>query len=63
MVKRPSDFGRFEFAVMAGLRAVQLSRGCLPLVDVGVHKLATTAQMEVAEGKILRSPIVVVPIV
>ena len=56
MIKRPDDFGRFEFAVLSSLRAAQLSRGCLPLVTVGLHKLATTAQMEVAERKVVRSP-------
>lgn len=52
MVKRPVAFGRFEFAVLAGLRAAQLSRGCVPLVPTGGHKLTTTAQIEVAEYKV-----------
>jgi DNA-directed RNA polymerase subunit K/omega len=61
MVKRPDGFGRFEFAVMSGLRAAQLSRGCVPLVPVGTQKLTTTAQMEVAEYKVLRQWIAVIP--
>lgn len=56
MVKRPLELGVFEFAVMAGLRAAQLSRGCVPLVEVGSHKKTTTAQMEVAELKVRREP-------
>jgi DNA-directed RNA polymerase subunit K/omega len=62
MVKRPLHMGRFEFAVVCGLRAAQLSRGCIALVPAG-HKLTTTAQMEVAEAKIVRDPehLVVVP--
>lgn len=58
VVKRPVDIGKFEFAVMCGLRAAQLSRGCIALVPVADHKLTTTAQMEVAEHKIVRGPIV-----
>jgi len=57
MVKRPVGFGAFEFAVIAGLRAVQLSRGCLPRVDHGNHKLVITAQMEVAQFKVARGPL------
>jgi DNA-directed RNA polymerase subunit K/omega len=57
MVKRPVQFGAFEFAVIASLRAVQLSRGCLPRVERGIHKLVITAQMEVAEHKVQRGPL------
>ncbi len=53
-MKRPVGFGIFEFSVLSGLRAAQLSRGCTPRVDSGIHKLAIVAQMEVAEGKVLR---------
>jgi len=53
LVQRPTRFNRFEFAVLAGLRATQLSRGCLPRVN-GSGKAAVTAQMEVAEGKVAR---------
>jgi len=63
MVKRPSGFGAFEFTVIAGLRAVQLSRGCLPRVDTGGHKLIITAQMEVAQHKVLRGPMPDDPII
>ena len=59
MVRRPLSVGRFEFAVMCGLRAAQLSRGCVALVPVAGHKITTTAQIEVAEFKIAREPITV----
>jgi len=55
VVRRPIGFGAFEFAVMSGLRALQLTRGCTPRVQ-GSQKLITTAQMEVAELKVLRAP-------
>jgi len=42
----------FEFAVVAGLRAAQLRRGCTPRVP-GSPKLAVTAQQEVAARKVL----------
>lgn len=45
--------GGFEFVVLATLRAAQLMRGCRPRVD-GAHKATTTAQVEVAEGKVSR---------
>jgi hypothetical protein len=51
VVKRPDGVGAFQFAVVAGLRAAQLARGCTPRVD-GSHKIAVTAQMEVAERKV-----------
>jgi DNA-directed RNA polymerase subunit K/omega len=51
MVKRPAGIGAFEFAVLSALRACQLTRGCTPRVPSG-HKLAVTAQLEVAEGKV-----------
>lgn len=53
MVKRPVGFNAFEFSVLSGLRAAQLSRGCLPLVEAG-QKVTTTAQLEVAAFKIRR---------
>jgi DNA-directed RNA polymerase subunit K/omega len=52
MVKRPEDMNAFEFAVLSGLRAVQLHRGCTPRVEQS-HKVAVTAQHEVAERKVL----------
>jgi DNA-directed RNA polymerase subunit K/omega len=59
MVKRPMSVGRFEFAVLCGLRAAQLSRGCVALVPTEGHKITTTAQTEVAEFKIVRELIAV----
>ena len=44
----------FEFSVLSSLRAGQLTRGCTPRVD-GDHKLAVTAQREIAEYKVVRS--------
>jgi len=54
VVQRPTSFNAFEFVVLAGRRATQLSRGCLPRV-IGSDKVAVTAQMEVAEGKVARA--------
>jgi DNA-directed RNA polymerase subunit K/omega len=54
VIKRPAALSAFEFAVLAGLRAGQLARGCTPRVDAS-DKVAVTAQMEIAEGKVLRS--------
>jgi DNA-directed RNA polymerase subunit K/omega len=54
VIHRPTEFSAFEFAVMSGLRAAQLMRGCLPRVQ-GTHKTIVTAQLEVAEGKIVRA--------
>lgn len=55
MVKRPDGMNAFEFAVLAGLRAAQLHRGCTPRVAQS-HKVAVTAQHEIAEGKVLPLP-------
>lgn len=41
----------FEFVVVSSLRAAQLMRGCIPLVE-STHKTTMTAQLEVATGKI-----------
>lgn len=57
MVQRPPGFNAFEFVVLSGLRAAQLMRGCTPRV-VSAHKVITTAQMEVAEWKVVRAPAV-----
>ena len=54
MVQRPSEFNAFEFVVLSGLRAAQLMRGCTPRVESN-HKVITTAQMEVAEWKVVRA--------
>lgn len=53
MVQRPVEFNAFEFAVLAGLRAAQLSRGCTPRVARS-GKVAVTALMEIAERKVER---------
>ena len=53
-IKRPSQFGVFEFCALAALRAKQLARGCLPRVE-GTHKLAVTALLEVAAGTVARA--------
>jgi len=45
----------FEFAVVAGLRAAQLHRGCTPRVE-RAQKNAVTAQHEVAQRKVRREP-------
>jgi DNA-directed RNA polymerase subunit K/omega len=55
MVKRPADMNAFEFAVVSGLRAAQLHRGCTPRVEQ-CAKVVMTAQHEVAERKVLRMP-------
>ena len=55
MVKRPQGMNAFEFSVLSSLRAVQLSRGCTPRVEPS-DKLAVTAQQEIAERKVSRSP-------
>jgi len=51
MVKRPDQMKAFEFAVLAGLRAAQLQRGCTPRVEQS-PKVAVTAQHEIAERKV-----------
>ena len=53
MVQRPISLNAFEFAVVSGLRAAQLTRGCTPRVT-GAAKVIVTAQMEVAAGKVAR---------
>jgi DNA-directed RNA polymerase subunit K/omega len=55
MVVRPAGTSALEFAVVSGLRAAQLMRGSTPRVASG-HKIITTAQLEVAAGKIVRLP-------
>jgi len=44
--------GKFQFVVLASLRAVQLTRGCTPRVT-GIHKRTTMAQLEGAQGKVI----------
>jgi DNA-directed RNA polymerase subunit K/omega len=53
VIRRPLDVGRFEFVVLAALRAAQLLRGCPPKIDVE-HKATITAQLEVSSGKVAR---------
>lgn len=63
MTSGSETIGRFEFARLSSLRAAQLMRGCHPLVPArGKH--TTTAQREVASGKVCalpRTPSPVVP--
>ena len=54
MVHRPADTNVFEFVILSSLRAAQLMRGCTPRVALG-GKHVTTAQREVAEGKVVRA--------
>jgi DNA-directed RNA polymerase subunit K/omega len=54
MVRRPSGMNAFEFAVLAGLRAAQLQRGCTARVQAA-PKVAVTAQQEIAERKVVRA--------
>ena len=53
VVSRPDRTNAFEFVVVSALRAAQLMRGCTPRVTAG-FKHTTTAQMEVAAGKVMR---------
>jgi DNA-directed RNA polymerase subunit K/omega len=55
MIKRPDGMNAFEFSVLSGLRAAQLSRGCAPRV-VPSLKVTVTAQREVAARMVVRSP-------
>jgi DNA-directed RNA polymerase subunit K/omega len=59
MIHRPVELNAFEFAILAGLRAAQLARGCTPRVT-GSNKLAVIAQLEVAERKVVRAATVVI---
>lgn len=52
MVRRPDGLNAFQFCVMSALRAAQLQRGCTPRVPPG-HKIAVTAQYEVAERRVM----------
>ena len=58
MIQLPLGMGKFEFVVLAKLRAAQLMRGCIPRVEGG-HKHTVTAQHEVSEGKV--TPLAAVP--
>jgi DNA-directed RNA polymerase subunit K/omega len=48
----PVGMSMFEFVILSSLRAAQLTRGCTPRVESS-HKIITTAQMEVAERKVV----------
>jgi len=52
LIKRPDGMNAFEFAVLSGLRATQLKRGCTPRVPPS-EKIAVTAQHEVAERQVV----------
>jgi len=54
MIERPAGTNVFEFVVVASLRATQLARGCSPRV-ARRHTVASTAQQEVAEGRVTRT--------
>jgi hypothetical protein len=54
VIQRPAEFSAFEFVVLSGLRAAQLQRGCTPRIG-GTQKLITTAQMEIAQRKVISS--------
>ena len=58
MITLPEDANSFEFARVASLRAAQLMLGCTPRVEHAT-KHTVTAQREVAEGKVVRIPLVV----
>jgi DNA-directed RNA polymerase subunit K/omega len=62
VIKRPVGSNPFEFAVVSGLRAAQLMRGCIPRVNRGTDKVITTAQMEVAAGLVARVPLAEAPL-
>jgi DNA-directed RNA polymerase subunit K/omega len=49
------DVGKFEFVKLSALRTAQLMRGCTPRVPAG-GKPTTTAQREVAGGKVCSVP-------
>lgn len=53
MINQPGHLNKYEFVVLASLRAHQLMAGCIPRVD-GDHKKTTLAQMEVLAGKVGR---------
>lgn len=55
MVTRPAGTNAFEFVVVSAKRAAQLMRGCTPRVACA-DKHTTTAQLEVASGKVTKVP-------
>jgi DNA-directed RNA polymerase subunit K/omega len=55
VIQRPIGLNSFEFVILAGLRVVQLARGCTPRVN-GSSKRTVIAQMEIAERKVVGEP-------
>ena len=53
MTLRPAGIGKFQFVILASLRAAQLMRGCVPRIE-GAHKNTVMAQLEVSEGKVVQ---------
>jgi DNA-directed RNA polymerase subunit K/omega len=53
LIYRPPALGAFELAVLAGRRARQLQRGCLPKIG-GQHTVAVTALLEVITGTVAK---------
>jgi DNA-directed RNA polymerase subunit K/omega len=53
MVTRPPQMNAYEFVVLSALRAGQLMAGSTPRLS-GECSAITMAQMEVADGQILR---------
>jgi hypothetical protein len=51
-IRRPSDVGAYQFAVVSALRAGQLIRGCTPKINGHTHRATVIAQLEVASGTI-----------
>ena len=56
MIRPPAGTNPFEFIVVSGQRAAQLMKGCTPRVE-SHHKVTSTAQLEVATGKVAALPI------
>jgi DNA-directed RNA polymerase subunit K/omega len=56
MVAIAREVNRFEFVVVSALRAQQLLSGSVRRVT-GDHHSVTIAQMEVAEGRVVREPV------
>ena len=56
VIRPPAGSNPFEFIVVSGQRAAQLMRGCIPRVE-REHKVISTAQLEVATGKVARIPV------
>jgi hypothetical protein len=59
-MQSPPDIGKFRFVILASLRAVQLTRGCLPRIE-GVHKHTVMAQLEVMHGQVFQAPALALP--